>query len=440
MQLDKYKLILNTFLVTFWVRMTFGFISQEILTPLLSLSSMLYFLTDALVMFIGLIVLKNTKDKIFIFSFIVVGYFITCIHNNYSIPFYINGLRDFIYIISLIPIYRYFYESNRSFLFISKFDKSLYIFLIIQAICITFQFLKYGANDHGGGSMGNGASGLMSTLIYIISFYLMQKKINYGNYFKSLMDNKILIILLFPTFLNETKISFIYLALYFILLMPLDRKAIIRLCVTLPILLISLPVVSNIYMSATGSQQNLLDWDYYWEEYLMADESGGNDILEWTEYLYDNEELEADGSSDIPRFTKYLLLPEINSQYPGHAITGYGIGQFKGGTTVANSKFYLDNEWMLRGTVPYGYHAYIQIGFFSILFFVWFWIRLYSLRDKTVKGNPNIQIYLWFLAILFLCYNDFYRHTFVCIIFFYIFSQALNSFDNTKKENNKKII
>ncbi len=429
MLLDKYKLILNTFLITFWVRMLFGFISEELLPPLINLASAVYFLADAILIAIGFVVLKNKWDKIFVISFLAVGYYITCIYNYNSLLFYINGLRDFIYIISLIPIFRFFYENTRSNLFIEKFDKSLYIFLIVQAFCITFQFLKYGANDHGGGSMGNGNSGLISTLIYIISFYLMQKKMDQRNYIKSLLDNKILIFLLFPTFLNETKISFIYLFLYFILLIPLDNKSIIKFCITLPIVLLLLPVVSSVYMSATGSNQDLLDWDYYWEEYLLADESGGNDILEWAEYLYDNEELDDGIVADIPRFTKYLLLPEINSHYPGHTVTGYGIGQFKGGTNIANSKFYSENEWMLRGTVPYGFHAYIQIGFFSILFFVLFWIRVYSLKDKNARINPNIQIYLWFLAILFLCYNDFYRYAFVCIVFFYIFTQSLKQKD-----------
>ncbi len=430
MLIDKDKIVMYTILITFWVWCTLGFISEEIVPPLAKVKSMVYFLVDMVILFLGFFVLKDKKDIIFVLSFLILGYYITCVYNKYSVLYYVNGLRDFLYLVSLIPIFRYIYNNRLSEDFVKKFDKALFYFLVVQAICITFQFLKYGANDHGGGSMGNGYSGIVSIMIYVISFYLLKKRMNPNNIVGSLVANKWLIILLYPTFLNETKISFVFFVLYFILLLPFNKESLLRIFFVAPILLVLMYLVFNVYMSATGNTDDITDLDYYMEGYLMADESG--DILHWAEWLYEHEELEADGSGDIPRFTKYMMIPEINANYPGHDITGYGIGQFKGGTLIENSKFYRDNEWLLRGSVPYGYHAFIQIGVFSIIFFIWFWIRFYSLRRKYLSVEKGIQVYLWVMIALFLVYNDFFRYTFVCLAFLYIMSQSLRWNNNEK--------
>lgn len=423
MLLDKDRIIINTLFVLIWVWCTFGFISEELLPVLQSLRSVVFFLCDAVIVMLGLIALKDRMDKIVLLLFLAVGYYVTCIYNENSALFYVNGLRDFIYNLWLIPILRYLYNSNLSNEFERRFDRMLFIFLIVQAVCITFQFLKYGANDHGGGSMGNGFSGVVSMMIYAISFYLMKKRFDGNNVLGSLVENKWLIVLLFPTFLNETKISFIFLALYFLLLMPFKKESLMKFMIALPLVIVVMYIVFNTYLSATGNNDDIMDIDYYLEGYLMADES--NNILDWAEYLYENDELETDGTTDIPRFTKYIMIPELNEYYPGHGITGYGIGQFKGGTMIDNSKFYRDNEWLLRGSVPYGYHAYIQFGFFSVIFFVLFCVRLYSLRRKKTNIEIGIQVLLWSMIVMIMLYNDFFRYTFVCVIFLYIFTQSL---------------
>ena len=168
---------MNVVLTLFWVWCTFGFISEEIAPFLLNVESSLFFLFDIILMVLGLVALKDKKDKKFVFSFIIIGYLITCLYNVYYALYYINGLREFIYLLWLIPIFRYIYNSCWGEEFVKKVDRTLFVFLIVQAVCITFQFLKYGANDHGGGSMGNGFSGIVSALIYLISFYLMKKRI-----------------------------------------------------------------------------------------------------------------------------------------------------------------------------------------------------------------------------------------------------------------------
>ncbi|MBR3831282.1 MAG: hypothetical protein IKJ52_08545 [Muribaculaceae bacterium] len=422
---------MNIVLALFWVWCTFGFISEEIAPFLLSIESPLFFLFDVVMLFLGFLVLKDKWDKIFVISFLVLGYGITCIYNGYGAGFYANGLREFVYLISLLPILRYLYESEIEEEFVKRFDRTLFIFLIVQALCITFQFVKYGANDHGGGSMGNGFSGIVSILIYIVSFYLLKKRMDPERYVGSLIENKWLVILLYPTFLNETKISFIFFILYFILLMPIDRRMFVRLMVSSPIVIAIVIILFNVYTSATGNKDDVMSVDYYMNEYLFAGDD--NDIVDWMEYLYDHgEDLAIDGSNDLPRFTKIALIPELNAEYPGHAITGYGIGQFKGGTMIARSEFYMDNEWLLRGSVPYCYQMYIQIGLFALMFFTWMWFRLSSLRIKEKKIELGIIAFVVIQVLIILFYNDMLAYCFPSLVFFYIFTQALrwNSEEN----------
>ena len=424
MLLSKSKIVMNIVLTLFWVWCTFGFISEEIAPFLLSIESPLFFLFDVVMLLLGFWTLKNKWDKIFVISFLVLGYCITCIYNGYGAGFYANGLREFVYMISLLPILRYLYESAIEEEFVKRLDRTLFVFLIVQALCITFQFVKYGANDHGGGSMGHGFSGVVSIMIYAISFYLMKKRMDSNRYVGSLIENKWLIILLYPSFLNETKVSFIFFILYFILLMPIDRRMFVRLVFTLPIGIVLIVMLFNVYLSATGNKDNVTSIDYYMNEYLMAGED--NDIVEWMEYLYDHgEDLAIDGSNDLPRFTKIALVPELNAAYPGHDITGYGVGHFKGGTMVERSNFYKENEWLFRGSIPYVYQIYIQIGLFSVLFFVWMLARLYSLKLEDCEKNWGVIVFviIQFLVVMF--YNNFFAYGCPTLILFYIFSQAL---------------
>lgn len=436
MLLSKSKIVMNIVLALFWVWCTFGFISEEIAPFLLSLKSGIFFLVDVVLMVTGVLVLKNKWDKIFIGSFLALSFWVTCIYNGYSIIFYLNGLREFIYLLWLVPLLRFIYNSDYGDEFVKRFDKHLFVFLIIQAICITFQFVKYGANDHGGGSMGNGFSGIVSILIYLISFYLMKKKMNPESYWKTILNNKWLIILLYPTLLNETKISFILLALYFVLLLPLTKKTTMKLVFLFPVICVLMYFVFNVYMTTTDSQFDITSQDFL-EAYFYAEED--DDIVEWVSVLQERgEDFVADGTLDIPRFTKYVMIPELNEYYPGHTITGYGLGHFKGGTMIENSKFYIENEWLLRGSIPYGYHAYIQFGFFSIFYFIWLWFRFISLK-LDVKANKEIIIYIILITLIIMLYNEFFRCGILCIAFFYIFTQALrwNSEENKTIETTK---
>ena len=141
---------------------------------------------DALLVFIGISVMNRWRDRIFALAFVAITGYTTCFSNHLSMLFFVNGLRDFISYLFLIPIFNYFLgDEERKKRTVPIFDRHLFVFLIVQAPCLIYQFLVHGACDWGGGSLGNTNSGIITTLIYAISFYLMQKRIDPDNVMKS---------------------------------------------------------------------------------------------------------------------------------------------------------------------------------------------------------------------------------------------------------------
>lgn len=420
MRVERSELYKNILFTAFWVYALFGFISNELLPFMAGARTVFLLFYDATIVSLGLLTLKKKEDIFFILSFIVISFIFTCNLNGYSFLYYINGLRDFITFLFIIPIFRYFFsEEDRRNDFIKSFDKQLYMFLVIQVPCVVWQFIKYGANDHGGGSLGNWNSGVVSTLIYLISFYLIQKHFDKNNYIKSLWENKRYIILLFPTFLNETKVSFVFLIMYFFLLIPIDRKIFIRVLAAIPIFVGLVFAAITLYLSSTGNTGDIFSLEYYMEGYLMDDESE-----DWALWLFENGEWSDD---DVPRFTKILYLSEINEEYPGHVYTGFGVGLFKGGTIMDTSDFYIQNEWFLMGTVPYVIHILMQLGLVGLIWIIVFWVVKIGLPRKDTKRNLNLQLYIIFLVLIIFFYNDTFRNPFMSLILLYVLENSFES-------------
>ena len=191
--LDKYVLYRRTLFTIFWVWATFGFLQEELLPFLASIRSVLFLGLDALLLLLIILIVRDRKALFFAGGFLLLAVFSTFFVQKLSVINLINGCRDFLPMLSL-PL---FVEMQRRYGndFVVRFDKQLFYFLVLQAPCIVWQFLNYGANDAGGGSLGYGFSGIISTSIYIISFYLIQKRWTYTNYFADLMRNKQYILL-----------------------------------------------------------------------------------------------------------------------------------------------------------------------------------------------------------------------------------------------------
>ena len=424
--INRYNLVYTLMLVAFWLYGTFGFIAEEILPPLAPLRTAVYLLCDAIIAITGLAVLEKRSDKLIIASFVVIA-LASQIVNHESLTMLFNGGREFIGMLFALPIARFLLTGPRGYEFQEKFDRQLFIFLVLQAFCVTEQFLRYGANDHGGGSLGNMYSGAISTSIYMISFYLMTRRWNESyTYARNIGRNWVLVFLLFPSMLNETKVSFVYLIVYFLLLFRLNRTYILKILAMVPVLIAALAVVITLYLNATGMSFSYALGGKALDIYLTgaADE---DQFIEFAQLSQDNPDMEVDNMwvIDLPRFTKIFLLDEIVEKTGGGKLLGAGVGQFKGGTTLEPSKFARENEWYLRGTRPMLVFLFIQLGWLGL---IWFIVSMIvDARLRTHYGgylNKNIKWFFLAVIAIFMVYIDGLRNLPLCIIMFYILGTA----------------
>jgi hypothetical protein len=281
----------------------------------------------------------------------------------------------------------------------------------------------YGAGDHGGGSLGNYNSGIISILIYLISYYLLNKRIDTNHFWASLWDNKIFVISLFPTFLNETKISFVFLLMFFLLLIPIDRRLFKRLLLAIPIITIITICGTIVYVDTTNNVfSGILSKEGFEDYFIGGDLSNIADLAQ----AEGNQEwvMNQDERPDVPRVLKLILLPELEMQNPGHTITGFGVGQFKGNTTLQASNFATEYDWFINGSVPYIFHVFIQLGVIGIIWLIIFWVQNLVIRPKGKKRNMNLQFLLILTILIILIYNEMFRDAFTGIVFFYILSSS----------------
>ena len=413
MQIERSELVWRVFIVTFWIRALWVYCVETFVPALGPLETVMQLAVDMVIATLGIVTMRRRSDIVYAAVFVVTALVITCFYNHNSVAFFLNGMRDFLGFILVMPIYHYFSDNaTRRARFIDRMDRHLLAFLIVQAVCITHQFLQYGAGDHGGGSLGNFQSGVITTLIYLISFYLAHKRMAGYSYVYGLWRNKWLIVLLAPTFLNETKVSFVFLAMYFVLLIPLNRRALVRMLVAIPLVLVLATVAFVTYSRVAGEQASgIFTMEYYTEMYLYNEDSE-----RYAQFL-----LEEDNGTveDVPRFTKIMLMGDIDDEHPGHALTGWGAGQFKGGTITEQSDFYKEYEWLLFGTVPYSVHMWVQLGFIGLALMVVFFVM--NMR-ATHRSTPDmaIVVYLIITVLLIQFYNESLRNLFLMLVLNYV--------------------
>lgn len=409
---------MRVLLIAFWVRSTWSFFADDMIELMQVMQPAVSLLFDVVIICMGIMLMTRKIDRIFAVVFVAVAYVSSCTLNGLTVAFFINGLRDFISWLFVIPIINWFLsDPDRKEMFVPVFDKNLYVFLIVQVPCILFQFFLHGAGDAVGGSMGYGYSGVITTLIFAISFYLMSKRMNPERYLASLWENKILILLLIPTQLNETKISFIYIVLYFLLLLPINRKTFMRLFFAIPLIILLLYIMMLSYVVSTGGDPSqMFSLEYYAESYLYDEDEA---IQTYAEELFDLGE-DAGEKEDVPRFSKLLLLSDVAEENPGHAWSGFGLGHFKGGSVIEESDFFLRYRWLLFGTIPYLFHVWIQLGFSGILLMLLYFINLFSTHYRGQKCGYNMHIFMIIIFIMLLFYNDSIRLAVMCIPITYV--------------------
>ena len=416
MKFEVRFILQRLFFIGFWLATCTGFVSDLIwgntsTSPLTTLSQLT---VDVILLFLAVCTMRKTIDIIFVSSFLVIAAISGFIVNNDSIVVWLNGLRYFFPVMFLPPILRYFWATEyRHDLFVKSLDKQLYIFLWLQVPTVLFQFFMYGAGDYVGGTMGGWFSGILSFSIYYVSFYLLNKRIDRNNILRSLCQNWTLIFILFPTFLNETKISFALIIVYFILLLPIDRKYIIRMTFLAPVVIILVAVGSYFYSSTVNESQGKLRRDAeFFEEYLDADVETIEKAAEYAERNYEE-------SFDIPRIAKLAIMPMVFSAHPGHDLMGFGLSLYKHGNIVYAADFYNESDWFMIGTSPQIMSTVLQLGIAGSIWYIAFFISLFFIRPPLYpKRNLNMQAYFLMLVLILLLYADFWSYPNFCFVMF----------------------
>ena len=421
--IERDKFYFRLFCFTFWVMAVGNFVFEEILN-IAEKRLILILITDLLMLFLGIVTLRQKKDKIYIAVFVVLG-IVSSLVNNVPTAMWINGFRDYIPLLLGLPVLRYFFTCDDADEYRESFDRQLKIFLILQAICVTEQFLRYGANDHGGGSLGNLASGNISICIVYISFYFICKNWDGENYMKSLWRNRLYIFLLFPVFLNETKVSFVLLFVYFMLLYPFNIKSVGKIIIALPVMLIVAVGMFYAYMAATGGDNDFSASGFI-EDYLSGG-ANADEIMELAETAMDYVEEATDtwdendwAYVDIPRFMKFPLLWTALEDSKGGFVLGAGLGHLKGGNTLEQTAFARDHMGLLFGTRMTVHLIVLPLGLLGLIWIILWYKHSLMMNTRVGKMALQIKLFLLFLAVLNFFYHDSFRYLIPCVVFYYM--------------------
>lgn len=415
--ISKSKLISNLLFTAFWIAGLFSFITQEFAISVYEkLSSPVFAGVDFILIILGVWSLRSRTDLIVTSSLLIISFISTCIFNDMSILQYLNGLRVYIAFIFIIPIIRYFFEDKeRRKAFIKKIDKHLYIFLWLQVPSMILQCFLYGAYDKVGGTLGWLNSGAITTMIYFTSFYLMLKRWDKTkSYFQNIKANWILVFLLFPSYLNETKIAFVFLAMYFFFLIPMDRKFIKRLTIVLPIMVVALAGAGYLYITLVDTGGD----DIFSAEYIDIYLNGDDELVELVEYIVENDVTDVQ-EKDYARGLKFAVLPLILERSPHATNIGYGIGLYKGGKIFEKTEFSKHYNWLLQGTIMQAFLWMVELGWSGLIWYIMFWFVYFRFFSKCHR-NAQLQFYLLLTVILISLYNPVFCLVPVYIVFMYL--------------------
>lgn len=412
----KYQLICNILFVMFWVLATYNFVTQEATggeVPAVELGVRL--LAQGTIVLLGLWTLRARVDIIIIAVFCVLTFVSTVWVNHHGIFVWLDGLRLYVGFLFVLPVIRYLLADRQMRdWFIARMDRNLYRFLWLQVPCILFQFARYSNLDLVGGSLGQMMSGAISNLIYLCSFYLMLRRWDRSkNYIRNLLDNWVLLFLLLPSFLNETKVSLVFLLMYFFFLIPMDRKFVKRLVWISPIMLCVMVGAVYLYSSVVGGKSYIYD-SASAAQYLIGDEAA----LNMVEGIMENNNLS--DANDYARGLKLIITPAIMNRNPPSWICGYGIGQYKVGDSANSVPFAKQYQWLLIGTMMQGHVFWLETGLVGVALYFIYWFVIMKVFKRRVDRNKQLQWFLIINMLVFTVYNSPFLILPYCIIFLYM--------------------
>lgn len=395
----KINLFIILLLLTGIVKYYLEFISEGI-------GSIIMVFIDIGLMYLALSVIdKKSRHLISLLIFLIISSLTFLISHSNSLTSHINGIRELLILFFIFIFLEKTFRSDKICYLNSLISIFAKLFLIIQIPVSLVQYLVHGPGDGVSGTLGAGSSGVLTFSLFLLIYYLIEN----NNSKNKTLSNLYYIIFLIPVTLNETKITFILILIYF--LSFFNFKKLKSSLSSIIIGLIVLIVFSTLYKT----QESKVDTsnpisNIFSEDFL-------------TMYLIgDNRDSEYE---DVPRIAKIIV--GANYLYEEKKILlGQEYGAFKGGQKVKTSKFAEMYDWLLRGSRPYVFYLLITGGLalFLLIVYLFFNEILYKPTKEFKNKSPNLLFFLGSIFVLMLFYNDALRNQFFIMIFFYLLFYA----------------
>jgi hypothetical protein len=302
---------------------------------------------------------------------------LTFIYNldRFGFPEHLNGIRESLFFFASLVVVYDLYESPHRLMFIRVFSRFLIVLAIAQIPVAFLQFLKYGAGDLVGGTYGTaGGSGYLSQLLFLVTFYFVVRyaSLGDGTHFSA---TRMLLFLpaLIPCAINETKISFLLLAVFLILMISSPRK--IYRAVPLLILGAAMLFLLNYYYTETvADAQGIFDQDYI-EKYLLTNptERGG----------------------DLPRFQRVIIMFRMMGDDVGSILLGMGYGVLGGGNIMNVSRLGRTLYYLVTGSRILLFRVWIQGGALAVIIVAG---AMFGYLRSRAESYFTLRQLGWFLA------------------------------------------
>lgn len=310
----KFRMALFFLVLTFHAYI--GILSATLLPGNSNIARYLFAITDMVIVGLALTAFWRNRryyGSIALWLFLLAA-LLTFIYNAHrmGITATLNGLREPAFFISSLIIIYDFFQSRVRELFVAHFTRFLLIFALLQIPVTVYQVITFGATDYVGGTFGWGGSGILTQLLFLIAFYFIVRR-------GSLPDGtafdikKVFLysILLIPCALNETKISFIFLPLFFSLI-ALTSGKVYR---AIPVIILS--VLLGLF------------WEYFYSTNVQETRTVF-DLQFIEKYMYSG----STNSEDMPRLARIPIMFHLMRGDIGAILLGFGYGLFGGANVL----------------------------------------------------------------------------------------------------------
>lgn len=333
---------------------------------------------------------KSITTIVFLLLFIV-GSIIGIYYNGLTIV--ILQYREFKYL--LLPIIMIPYTSLEYFKPVWTVLKAIAAFSVPVAIA---QWIIYRDNgDRITGLLGYGGSGTLTIFLLIIVFSELGKRLQNNEKIVGLY-----LLYIVPTFINETKITFVLIPIMLVFALVLTKKlkskqALIGVVVCATLLLVWAYLYQKTYSKSI--------FDIFSKEYL-------------SEYLYTTE-----WEGDAGRFAKVMYA--FNIIKDRNLLFGYGLGSsYMGATSGATGyavKHFFEND-MFRGTRPQAFVSLLDMGLLGciilLLVLIFIFLKVLNKKESTIyKFIAVNSLIVLFVTLLYQSIFYTYQFMFILVLF-----------------------